>query len=112
MDLYDELEDGDLEHWRNTQDGRLAYLLLTDTFPRILYKGTRMAFKYDRQALTAARLLFRQPRLVDNHPFAERVFLLMPLMHSEHVEDVQLCYDEAERQTLLAEEAENKEMVK
>ena len=36
-------------------------------------------------------------RVIDHYKFAERVFLLMPLMHSEKLEDVQSCVDEAQR---------------
>ena len=47
---------------------------------------------------------------MDSYKFAERVFLLMPLMHSEILVDVELCLKEATRQVQMAEEEDNKDM--
>ena len=51
----------------------------------------------DDRAIQTARNMCAYDRVMDSYRFAERVFLLMPLMHSEDVKDVELCIKEAAR---------------
>ena len=66
--------------------GRLALILLTDQFPRNIWRGQAAAFAFDVLALrwakeTVARGLDRDARPI------ERVFLYLPLEHSEDLGD-------------------------
>jgi uncharacterized protein (DUF924 family) len=40
-------ESGRLEDWRSSIEGRLALILLTDQFPRNIYRDTPAAFRFD-----------------------------------------------------------------
>ncbi|TCS35127.1 uncharacterized protein (DUF924 family) [Paucimonas lemoignei] len=77
---------GALDDWAATPRGRLALILLTDQFARNMYRNTAQSFAYDALARTwckegLAMEVDRQLRPI------ERVFLYMPLEHSEDLED-------------------------
>ena len=50
-DLVERASVGDLDGWTDTQDGRLALIILLDQFRRHIYRGTAEAFSRDKQAL-------------------------------------------------------------
>jgi uncharacterized protein (DUF924 family) len=78
--------DGQREFWCNGPRGSLAFLILTDQFPRNMFRGSPEAFATDPLALGAARdgvakmfdLRIAEP---------ERVFFYMPFEHSEDPAD-------------------------
>ena len=77
---------GELDDWLGSPRGRLALILLTDQFPRNIWRGQAAAFAFDVLALrwakeTIARGLDREMRPI------ERVFLYLPLEHSEDLAD-------------------------
>jgi uncharacterized protein (DUF924 family) len=82
--------DGDLETWSATARGRLALILLTDQFPRNMYRDTPGMYAHDEQARSLC-----VDGLDRGHDRAlrpiERVFFYLPLEHSEDVEDQARC---------------------
>jgi uncharacterized protein (DUF924 family) len=88
--VWNEAQEGRLEHWANGAPGALAFLIVTDQFPRNIHRGTALAFATDAQALAAARravdagwdLLTAEP---------ERQFFYMPFEHSEDPVDQELA---------------------
>lgn len=74
-----------LDEWLREPRGALAYIIVTDQFPRNLFRGSAEAFATDSLALAAAR------RLVSDEPtsltFDERAFAYMPFEHSEALLD-------------------------
>lgn len=74
--------DGLLDSWKTTPRGVLALILLTDQFPRNMYRGTSASFAYDHIALQLCKQVLEQG--VDQllRPI-ERVFVYLPLEHSE-----------------------------
>lgn len=77
---------GEFDDWLASPRGRLALVLLTDQFPRNIWRGQAAAFAFDVLALrwakeTVARGLDRDARPI------ERVFLYLPLEHSEDLVD-------------------------
>lgn len=79
-----------LSHWLNTKDGALAFILLTDQFPRNMFRGEGRAFATDPLALEAARVAIT--RGYDrNASTDERNFLYLPFMHSENLDDQEFC---------------------
>ena len=79
---------GDLDHWASNPQDRLALILLTDQFPRSIYRDSAKAFAFDNKALSLARdgvdLGF------DNALRSlEKVFFYLPLEHSELLADQQ-----------------------
>jgi uncharacterized protein (DUF924 family) len=77
-----------LDAWAAAPTGRLALILLTDQFPRNAYRDTPQAFAFDPLALSWSREGIRNDVHRQLRPI-ERVFLYMPLEHSESLEDQQ-----------------------
>ncbi|MDQ7968832.1 MAG: DUF924 family protein [Oxalicibacterium faecigallinarum] len=79
---------GELDHWAESPRGLLAMVLLVDQFPRNMYRNLPEAFAFDTLALRWT--LHALERGMDNHlrPI-ERVFLYLPLEHSESRADQQ-----------------------
>jgi uncharacterized protein (DUF924 family) len=82
-------EAGRLDGWRATPQGRLALILLTDQFPRNIYRDTADAFRFDPRA--RALCLEGLERAADRAlPLIQRVFFYLPLEHSESLPHQQL----------------------
>ena len=87
--LHARASGGELQPWRDTPQGRLAEIIVLDQFSRNLYRGSASAFAQDLAALVLAQeAVAAQAHLALEQ--VERVFLLLPYMHSEsrriHVE--------------------------
>lgn len=77
---------GELEAWLQTPEDNLSLILLCDQFPRNIYRDTPQAFGLDARARDYCEAALRQGhdsrlRLI------ERVFVLLPLEHSEVLVD-------------------------
>jgi uncharacterized protein (DUF924 family) len=81
-DIHEQATRAELFAWRATPRGRLAEIIVLDQFSRNIHRGTRRAFEADPLALALA-----QEAVSANADAAlaqeERVFLVMPYMHSE-----------------------------
>ncbi|MFN3543841.1 MAG: DUF924 family protein [Thiobacillus sp.] len=73
---------GRLDHWASTPRGRLALVIVLDQFPHHIHRDRPQAFATDTQALalSLAALASAEDRLLTP---IERVFLYLPLEHSE-----------------------------
>ena len=89
-DLWQAALDGGLEHWVDGTVGTLAYLILTDQFPRNIHRGTALSFATDPQARAAARKALDAGWDLGS-PEPERQFFYMPFEHSEAEEDQALA---------------------
>lgn len=96
MALWEKARDGRLCNWASCPKGCLAYLIVTDQFPRNMFRGDGRAFQTDPLALkVAARACHLNFDLQVAEP--ARQFFYMPLMHSES----QMDQDRAVRMMLL-----------
>ena len=77
---------GELDAWLDGLRGRLALILLTDQFPRNIWRGQAAAFAFDVLALRWAKETIARGLDRDARPI-ERVFLYLPLEHSEDLAD-------------------------
>ena len=73
---------GELFNWRVTPDGRLAEIIILDQFSRNMYRDTPLAFASDPLSLTLAQEAVDR-NLHNELESMQRMFLLMPYMHSE-----------------------------
>lgn len=73
---------GELNNWARQPGGLLALILLTDQFPRNMYRNTPQAFAHDDLARQWALDGLAQGLDQRLRPI-ERVFLYLPLEHSE-----------------------------
>ena len=76
---------GELADWQSTSQGRLALILLTDQFPRNIYRDSAKAFAYDAKALAWCLDGLEQGLDRKLRPI-ERVFFYLPLEHSEELD--------------------------
>jgi len=76
---------GELSDWQSIPSGRLALILLTDQFPRNIYRDSPRAFAYDAKALALCVNGIDQGLDLKLRPI-ERVFFYLPLEHAESVE--------------------------
>jgi uncharacterized protein (DUF924 family) len=77
---------GELDAWSAAPRGRLALIILTDQFPRNIYRGTAQAFAFDVLARTWCKEGIRIGAHEALRPI-ERVFFFLPLEHSESMDD-------------------------
>ncbi|MBA4323482.1 MAG: DUF924 domain-containing protein [Rhodobacter sp.] len=86
LDLWQAAHDGGLEHWVEGPAGTLAYLVLTDQFPRNMFRGQARAFATDARARAAARRAVALGWDIAV-PEPERTFFYLPFGHSEDLSD-------------------------
>ncbi|MEM8825061.1 MAG: DUF924 family protein [Pseudomonadota bacterium] len=84
--LWEQALAGKLGHWWRSPKGCLAFLILTDQFPRNMFRGTAKAFATDELARDAAKRGIEQG-LDLRVPEQERQFFYLPLEHSECITD-------------------------
>ena len=81
---------GALEAWRESAEGCVALCILLDQVPRNLYRGEARAFANDDKALAVTRHALGQG-FDRSLPQVQRLFLYLPLEHSETLADQELC---------------------
>ena len=83
---WDGAMDGRYGLWLTYPSGALAYLILTDQFPRNMFRGDPRAFASDPLAVAVAKQAIHRgwDMKIDG---AARVFFYMPLEHSENLCD-------------------------
>lgn len=86
LDLWQAAHDDGLEHWVEGPAGTLAYLILTDQFPRNMFRGEARAFASDPRARSAARRAVALGWDIAV-PEPERIFFYLPFEHSENLAD-------------------------
>lgn len=76
-------EDGFLEHWSDTLDGFIAYIILTDQFARQIYRGRPEAYANDKNTV-----VFMEKHLhkyIGSLSAIQLLFVLMPYQHTENL---------------------------
>ncbi|HLS69179.1 MAG TPA: DUF924 family protein [Kiloniellales bacterium] len=83
---YQRARAGELEAWRVTPEGALALVLLLDQVPRHLFRNSAEAYACDAKAreITLESVAAGLDRQLGN---AQRLFLYLPLEHSEELAD-------------------------
>jgi uncharacterized protein (DUF924 family) len=80
---------GEIDAWQKTAEGALALIILLDQFPLNMFRGEAKSFETEQKAIEVAL------KAIDNGfdkklSQKELSFLLMPLMHSEKLEEQEL----------------------
>ena len=91
------LGSGDLvSGWAASLHGRLALIILCDQLSKSIYRKDRKRFDYDDKALKLVKDVITKENnkkiFLLLRPF-EMLYFLMPLMHSEKLDDVELYVD-------------------
>ena len=81
-DIHAQAVRGETEHWRESDDGRLAEIIVLDQFSRNMFRGQESSFAHDAQAIELAKAAVAAgtPGRLDK---IRASFVLMPFMHSE-----------------------------
>ncbi|WP_207483347.1 DUF924 family protein [Arenibaculum pallidiluteum] len=83
---------GALDDWREAPEPCLALVILLDQVPRNIHRGTPRAFATDAQARAVTRIALDR-RFDDGFDVDRRMFLYLPLEHSEDLADQELLVD-------------------
>jgi uncharacterized protein (DUF924 family) len=96
LSAYEQARQGQYNDWRQTAKTALALTLLLDQFPRNMFRGTPRCFATDEQALEVAQAAIAQCYDQQLIP-TERMFLYLPLEHSENLahQNQAVCHFEA-----------------
>ncbi|PWE30126.1 DUF924 family protein [Pararhodobacter marinus] len=87
---WNDAQAGRLRHWMSCPEGMLAFLLLTDQFPRNMFRGQAKAFATDYKARRVSHYMWlNMADLKIDEPL--RQFCYLPLMHSESPFDQDRC---------------------
>lgn len=88
--VYRAAAEGAHDDWANSAEGALALTLLLDQVPRNIHRNSPQAFASDAKArgVTHAAIEAGFDRSLSQ---IERVFLYLPLEHSEEMTDQELC---------------------
>lgn len=87
---WEEARLGHLDHWGNTPEGALGLVILLDQVPRNIHRGSPLAFATDSRALRTAKDWIGGGYLW-KLPAPRASWLLMPLEHSENIDDQWRC---------------------
>lgn len=82
LSIHTQANLGELFHWRNTAQGRLAEIIVLDQFSRNIFRDTPMSFSSDSLALILAQEAINVGADKELST-AQCSFLYMPFMHSE-----------------------------
>ena len=91
---------GELDHWKDSPRGRLAFIVLLDQLSRNIHRGSAAAYRYDDRALAAC---LEGIELGHDRALSaiERTFFYLPM---EHAEDRSIQTASVEHFEALAEE--------
>ncbi len=81
---------GEVQGWVGKPQSCLAYLIVSDQFPRNMFRGSAQAFATDKRALAAAKSGIVRG-FDERIALPERQFFYLPLMHSEMLADQERC---------------------
>lgn len=86
--LWQQAQTGLLDDWINHPQSALAMIILLDQLPLNMFRGQPESFQTEQQAVKVTYIALEK-RFAEQLPKSQLAFLLMPLMHSEHLEDQQ-----------------------
>jgi len=88
--IWEEAAAGGLTDWRCNPTGALAYMIVTDQFPRNMFRENPRAFETDQMARDAAMIAVQRDfDLKTDEPI--RQFFYTPFMHAEDPFDQDRC---------------------
>ena len=89
-EAWQNARDGAYSIWMTYPSGALAYIILTDQFPRNMFRDSPDAFATDRISLAVAKAAVgRNWDMRIDEP--ARQFFYLPMMHSESISDQERC---------------------
>ena len=90
--IWDQAVSGQLREWLELPDGALALIILLDQFPRNMFRGSGKSFDSDALARECSAIAIDSGHDM-KMPERRRLFIYMPYMHSESMEDQRRCVE-------------------
>ena len=91
-EMWEQAVSGRFREWLETPDGALALIILLDQFPRNMFRGSGKSFDSDALACECSAIAIESGHDMEL-PERKRLFIYMPYMHSESMEDQQRCVE-------------------
>ena len=88
---YELASQNKLDDWQRTGKGCLALIILLDQFSRNLFRESRKAFEQDEKSRSVLLKIISN-NFLDEMNENERLFALLPLIHSENILDHEKAY--------------------
>lgn len=85
-DIFEQAINGQLNAWADQPQSALALIILIDQFSRNMFRNTKDMFKHDHIALNCCKQGIVNG-FVEHLTGGERLFFIMPLIHSENLVD-------------------------
>ena len=85
-----------LDDWQDTDRGCLALIILLDQFSRNLFRESGKAFEQDEKSRSVLLKIIAN-NFLDKMNESERLFALLPLIHSENISDHEKAYELMEK---------------
>ena len=87
--LWQQAANGELDFWMESAVGCLALVIILDQFPLNMFRGEAKSFQTEAKSIEVTKLAIEKgfDLLLDKDKLS---FLIMPLMHSEKLEDQDL----------------------
>jgi uncharacterized protein (DUF924 family) len=85
-DLID-IGHGTVRHWEQDSQGKIATIILCDQLSRNIYRGLAEAFSFDHISLRLSKEILGHINEFKSYKLFEKLFILMPLLHSENIDD-------------------------
>ncbi len=92
LKLHNQAVAGELDQWQYTPESCLALILLLDQFSRNMFRGDPKSFATDAKALAVAKQAIARG-FDQAYTSVERLFVYLPLEHSESLDDQVQCVD-------------------
>ena len=90
--VYNKAINNELDSWKREAEDILSLILILDQFPRNIFRDTPKAFSGDKLALECAKEAMKKEFDLKLNQ-EKRMFLYMPLMHSELLLDQELSVE-------------------
>ena len=94
-----------LDDWQDTDRGCLALIILLDQFSRNLFRESSKAFEQDEKSRSVLLKIIAN-NFLDAMNESERLFALLPLIHSENILDHEKAYKMMEKYLINHSEIE------
>jgi len=93
---YELASQNKLDDWQSTDRGCLALIILLDQFSRNLFRESGKAFEQDEKSRLVLLEIIKN-NFLDKMNENERLFALLPLIHSENILDHEKAYEYMEK---------------
>ena len=89
----EQIGQGNLKNWEQDLEGKLATIILCDQLSRNIFRGLAEAFSFDHISLRISKDIIFHVETFKQYKLFEKLFIVMPLLHSENIDDCQLGTD-------------------